>query len=282
MKNYICNLMIPGAAKSGTPSRHDLLGQHRDIDMSKPKEPQHFSFDDLYEGRAEAHNGPFRSDGTHRYHGESSQCYMFHPIAMRRIKQHLPSPKIILRLRDPVAQLWSQYQWNYRRAVERAPLIQALTKRGEDTGYNFNATIRMHKENGRYLSQSRYSNWVLLWRDTFGDDSVPVLRTEDLRAGTACVMARCFAFLDLAPVDIKDRPRRKVTNRTLRILPAPVARMEQSMPGFRRRSCLYQASRWRLLRALTPVPPAATSPEEKDCVHDSLPEHIAFYESLAI
>ena len=126
MKNYICNLMIPGAAKSGTSSRHDLLGQHRDIDMSKPKEPQHFSFDDLYEGGAEAHNGPFRSDGTYRYHGESSQCYMFHPVAMRRIKQHLPSPKIILRLRDPVAQLWSQYQWNYRRAVERAPLCRRL------------------------------------------------------------------------------------------------------------------------------------------------------------
>lgn len=281
MTGYICNLVIPGAAKSGTSSLHDLLDQHPDIDMSKPKEPQHFSFDDLYARGLAAHNALFRSDRLYRYHGESSQSYMVHPAAMDRIKACLPSPKVILLLRDPVDRLWSQYQWNYRRAVERAPLMKALNERGEDTGYTFNPATQMYHVNGGYLSASRYAHWVPLWRGTFGDDKVLVLRTEDLGTDTARIMARCFAFLDVAPIDIEARSRSNVTSKTLRIPPAPLIKMERSMPGFIRWSRLYQAPRWRLLRAFTPAPPPAMSSEEKDYVHDYLREDIAFYESFA-
>jgi hypothetical protein len=281
MTGYICNLVIPGAAKSGTSSLHDLLDQHPELNMSKPKEPQHFSHDDLYHGGAEAHNALFKSDQAYRYHGESSQCYMVHPHAMTRIKERLASPKIIFVLRDPVDRLWSQYRWNYRRAVERAPLMQALAERGDDTGYNFNPAIRMYQENGGHLAFSRYSHWIPLWRETFGDDNVLVLRTGDLKTDPVGTLRKCFAFLDVAPFDIQERARRNETSKTNRVPPLLVARMERSMPDRIRRSRLYQAPRWRLLRAFTPVPPAAMSPEEKDYVHDYLREDIAFHESLA-
>lgn len=53
------------------------------------------------------------------------------------------------------------------------------------------------------------------------------------------------------------------------------------MPGVIRWSRLYQAPRWRLLRAFTPLPPPAMSPEEKDYVQNCLRDDIAFHESLA-
>lgn len=281
MTGYICNLVIPGAAKSGTSSLHDLLDQHPELNMSKPKEPQHFSHDDLYRGGAEAHNALFRSDRPYRYHGESSQCYMVHPHAMTRIKEHLASPKIIFVLRDPVDRLWSQYRWNYRRAVERTPLLQALAERGDDTGYTFNPAIRMYQENGGYLAFSRYSHWIPLWRETFGDDNVLVLRTGDLQTDPVGTLGKCFAFLDVAPLDIAEQPRRNQTARTNRVPPLTLARMERIMPSAIRRSRPYTALRWQALNALTPIPPDAMSPEEKTRVQEALREDIAFYEALA-
>jgi hypothetical protein len=281
MTGYICNLVLPGAGKSGTSSLHDLLDQHPELNMSRPKEPQHFSFDDLYARGAVAHNALFRSDRPYRYHGESSQCYMFHPAATDRIKACLTAPKIILLLRDPVDRLWSQYQWNYRRAVERASLMQALETRGDDTGYNYNPAIRMYQENGGYLSASRYSKWVPFWRETFGPDNVLVLRTEDLRADPVGTLRTCFAFLDVASFDIQERPRRNETSKMMRVPPLPVARIERHMPRALRWSRPYTALRWQALRALTPTPPDAMSAEEKAYVHEYLRDDIAFHEALA-
>ncbi len=59
MSEFLCNLVIPGAGKSGTSSLHTLLGEHPRIHMSSPKEPQFFSFDDLYQKGAESHNRIF-------------------------------------------------------------------------------------------------------------------------------------------------------------------------------------------------------------------------------
>jgi hypothetical protein len=281
MTGYMCNLVLPGAAKSGTSSLHDLLDQHPELDMSQPKEPQHFSHDDLYHGGAEAHNALFKSDQAYRYHGESSQCYMVHPHAMMRIKERLASPKIIFVLREPVDRLWSQYRWNYRRAVERAPLMQALAERGDDTGYNFHPAIQMYQENGAYLSFSRYSHWIPLWRETFGEENVLVLRTHDLQTDLVGTLGSCFAFLDVARFDIQERPRRNETTKTNRVPPFLVSRMERNMPRAIRRSRLYNALRWQALRAITPTPPEAMSPEERAYVHEALRDDIAFYEALA-
>jgi hypothetical protein len=280
MAYYICNLVIPGAAKSGTSSLHSLLDQHPDLNMSKPKEPQHFSHDELYRGGAEAHNALFKSDQAYRYHGESSQCYMVHSHAMMRIKERLVSPKIIFVLRDPIDRLWSQYRWNYRRAVERAPLMQALAERGDDTGYNFNPAIRMYQENGGYLAFSRYSHWIPLWRETFGGDNVLVLRTEDLQTDPMGTLGKCFDFLDVAPFDITVQPRRNQTTKTNRVPPLLVARMERAMPAAIRGS-LYYALRGKALNAFTPTPPDKMSTEEKNHVRDALREDIAFYKALA-
>lgn len=280
MKKYICNLVIPGAAKSGTSSLHDLLDQHPDINMSNPKEPQHFSFDDLYNGGAEAHNALFKQDQIYRYYGESSQCYMIHPVAMKRIKERLSSPRIILLLREPIDRLWSQYRWNYRLAVERAPLMQAILERGEDTGYSFDLIVRMYREHGAYLSLSRYSYWVPLWRDIFGYDNVLVLRTDDLKVDPANVMARCFDFLDIAPCELVNRSNQNETSGTNRLPPLYIAKMERHLPAVIRKSRFYAAPRWRLLRAFTPKPPKAMSSEEKKYVYDCLREDILFYESI--
>jgi hypothetical protein len=69
------NLIIPGAAKSGTTSLHKMLGQHPDIFMSRSKEPHYFSRKQTPHGLAK-YESLFDQSGDCPVRGESSTSYM--------------------------------------------------------------------------------------------------------------------------------------------------------------------------------------------------------------
>jgi hypothetical protein len=198
MSDYLCNLIIPGAAKSGTSSLHGIIGHHPDVAMSSPKEPQFFSFDDLYSEGSEYHNSLFRhakSDAV--IYGESSQSYFVHQRAIDRIHRSLDNPKIIILLRHPLERLLSHYRWNYKLAVETKSLEVALRERGDETSYYFDKKVNMYRENGGYLAFSRYSKYVPRWISAFGKENVITVRTHDLKSDQQEVASACFRFLGL-------------------------------------------------------------------------------------
>ena len=59
MSGRLPTFIVIGAAKSGTTSLHDYLGQHPDVFMSVEKEPRFFAFD----GRPPHFRTPYRQDG---------------------------------------------------------------------------------------------------------------------------------------------------------------------------------------------------------------------------
>lgn len=214
MSEFLCNLIIPGAGKSGTSSLHALLGEHPRILMSEPKEPQFFSFDDLYQKGAESHNQIFEG-WSYDYYGESSQSYFVHEHAIERIEKNLDNPKIILLLRHPVDRLLSHYRWRYKHAVEDRPLMQAIRESGTDTSYKYDPGFGMYAENGGgYIAFSQYSKYVPLWKDSFGEKSVLLLKTEDLKENQEDVASKCFEFLGLPDYDIEDTVHQHKTSKT--------------------------------------------------------------------
>ena len=105
---YLCNLVLPGAAKSGTSSLHALLDRHPAITMSNPKEPHHFTHADRFGAGSRAHNALFEQTGSGiRVFGEASTTYLVSDAARRRIAEALVAPKIIVLLRHPVARAGS-------------------------------------------------------------------------------------------------------------------------------------------------------------------------------
>lgn len=278
---YLCNLVLPGAAKSGTSALHDLLDLHPSISMSRPKEPQHFSFDDRYARGAEHHNSLFARTGESRYFGESSQCYMVHEHALERITGDLEKPKAVIVLRHPVERLKSHYRWNYKLGVEKQSLLDAIKERGEDTDYAPDPKVGMYRERGGYLAFSRYSRWVPLWQSALGEENVLVVLNEEMKANQQKVASRCFEFLGLEDIEVGAPIERNTTESTFWIAaPAPLRRAAKLVPPVIKNSKAYQGLVLAIRRSMTSEPPADLGDAERELIEQSLAEDLRFYESF--
>jgi hypothetical protein len=281
---YLCNLVIPGAAKSGTSTLHDLISLHPDICMSRPKEPQHFSFDDLYSGGAKKHNVFFEKCSNAKFYGESSQCYFFHEHAIERLRESLKEPKIILVLREPLERLFSHYASRYKLGYEKAGLMEAVRKRGWDIGYERHQNGGIYVERGAYLACSNYSKFVPLWLDSFGEKNVLVLTMDALKESQSKFAARCFDFLGLAPISVKPiKPRNATIEKTIRSeYPKMVNSLNQIIPIALKRPMnnfkVYLLVKKFLAKANnTPEPDMRLSEEELQFLCEALYKDIDFY-----
>ena len=100
------NLFIPGAAKSGTTSLHELLDLHPNISMSCVKEPHFWTrleFENFTKKDIGNYLSLFDEKKNAKYRGESSTGYMVFPSFIEHLKQHYDSqPKFIFILRNPI------------------------------------------------------------------------------------------------------------------------------------------------------------------------------------
>ncbi len=166
---YLCNLIVPGAAKSGTSTLHDALNQHPEICMSDSKEPHYFCRFERNTKGPKHHNSLFSQVGGESVFGESSTSYMPWPDAIERISKDLENPKIIIVLRDPISRTFSHWRWRVKLGLEKRSLLQAIKLDGygydpeKPDGYGYMA----------YLQFSNYSKYCPLWIEKFGKENVP-------------------------------------------------------------------------------------------------------------
>jgi hypothetical protein len=127
------NLLILGAAKSGTTSLYGILSQHPDVFMSRFKEPTFF----VWEGRKYDIVGPgveqigkrmvkdidsylrLFSDASHeRIRGEASTGYLHTPGVAQRIRHRVPEAKLMAILRNPIDRAYSAFLHAQRLGLE--------------------------------------------------------------------------------------------------------------------------------------------------------------------
>ena len=127
------NLLILGAAKSGTSSLYRYLGQHPQVFMSPVKEPTFF----VWEGRKYDIRGPgvqrigksmvrdidsylkLFSDASHeRIRGEASTGYLHTSGVAERIRHRIPEAKLMAILRDPIDRAFSAFLHARRSGLE--------------------------------------------------------------------------------------------------------------------------------------------------------------------
>lgn len=277
---YRCNLVLPGAAKSGTTSLHAILGQHPRICMSARKEPQFFSFDDLFARGAAAHNDLFAGRADATWYGESSQSYFTSETAVERIAGLLNAPKIILMLRHPVDRLLSQYAWNYRRMTELDSLMNAIERRGDTVEHVYDDRINMYREIGGYLAFSRYTRWVPMWCNRFGPGNTLCIRFEDFAARPDAVARRCFEFLDVEPVAV-EAPHENATIETVcAIYPRALRSGARLLPMPLKRNRIYSGLKHLYLARRTPAPDLGLDAGQHAWLASELAPDIAFHGSI--
>ena len=117
--------IVIGSMKSGSTTLWKHLDLHPKIFMCRPKEPQFFSRDHVYENGWEWYCSLFADAEIGQICGEASVCYTRHPLfpnAADRIALHLPLVKLIFVVRDPVHRALSHYRHNMQeREADRLP-----------------------------------------------------------------------------------------------------------------------------------------------------------------
>lgn len=193
MSDYLCNLIIPGAAKSGTSSLHEYLGAHPMISMSSKKEPHHFCLDNRYDEGAKVHNALFEKKPNAQYFGESSTGYLPWRKAAERIVRDLDSPQVIMILRHPVARCFSHYRWRYRLGLEKRSFLEAIQR----DGFGYDPEKPTKHGYMAYLEFSQYSRHCTAWQDLFGQNNCLFISSEDMLRDQQSTLDCCFEFLGL-------------------------------------------------------------------------------------
>jgi len=208
---YKPNLLIVGAAKSGTTSLHHYLGQHDEVFMSKHKEP-HFLINNE-EGVNEIPNGInkyedylrlFENTKSFKYRGESSVMYLQFPeITIKNIARYLDDDvKIIIMLRNPIDRAFSGYQHVKRyNNMENYTFQEALEK--SEKRYFKNKKITPAS---RYLNIGLYYKFVKKFKSKF-KNNVHVIIYDDFVNKTSNELSHLFGFLGLEKniIDLKEK-----------------------------------------------------------------------------
>jgi hypothetical protein len=224
------NFLIIGAAKSGTTSLHEYLGQHPQIYMSPLKETNFFSFD----GERPNFGGPdadvFNRDCVYRMEdytrlfegrtdeiavGESSPRYLGAEGAASRIKRCIPDAKLIAILRNPADRAFSAFSMRKRDGWEPcATLDEAIADEPR--------RIEERWGSGIYLRHGFYSKLLQPYFEHFGRDQIRGYLYDDLVTAPDLLFEDLFGFLG---VDRRFRPTTTQKLNVSGVIKNPVMRM---------------------------------------------------------
>ena len=207
------NLLIVGAAKSGTTSLHNYLNQHPSIFMCSPKEPHFLINKQIGEQRIpkgvlslEDYKSLFKGASTKKYRGESSVMYLLFPeFAIKNINKYLSKDvKIIIMLRNPVERAYSGYQH-----VKRYNFMESLSfeKALDQSENRYHNTSNMTPAS-RYLELGMYFEQVKIFIEEF--DNVHVIIYDDYKNDFSSEMDNVFKFLNVAVLKVNTEKKHMV------------------------------------------------------------------------
>lgn len=200
------NLLIIGAARSGTTALAESLNRHPDVRLSQPKEC-HFL---THAGQAPAYNGPgddvmmsrlihdpadyaaLFAGSTERYRVDGSVSTLYWPSrALPNISRYCEADtKLVCVLRRPSLRAHSAYLYLRSRGHEKAPtLADGLRQEHEREARGFHHMWH-------YESMSRYDEQLPAFAEAFGD-RLHLMIFEEYRLDPVHELERLCGFLGL-------------------------------------------------------------------------------------
>jgi hypothetical protein len=174
------NLFIIGASKSATTSLHRYLSTHSEILMSQPKEP-HFFVEEVHWSRGwNWYMSLFANGKQVKILGEASGYYTWYPIykgVPQRIASHIPAPKFIYILREPIQRAVSHYWYYVHLLRESRPMLEAFHASPE------------------YVEVGRYAMQLEQYLEFFRLDQFFLTTSERLRKAPNEVLREIYQFL---------------------------------------------------------------------------------------
>lgn len=202
------NFIVIGAAKAGTTALYWYLSEHPEVFMSPMKETNFLAYgldargQPLY-GDPEHHQFPVKSlaeyeglfaeAGESVAVGEASPMYLECPQAAERIRQLLPTARIICGLRHPVDRAYSDY-------------LMYLRSRGRalNPARDLSAAAPWTRPDSHWMRIGKYHEQLERYYNSFSRDQIHIILFDDLKRNPLRVMQELYRFLGVAPDFVPD------------------------------------------------------------------------------
>lgn len=200
------NLLLAGAARSGTTALSESLARHRSIRMSRPKEVHFFTHvgttpdyrgpgDEVMMSRIVTEPGEFFAlfeGAVERYRAEGSVTTLYWPErAIPNIERYCePDVKVICVLREPAARAYSAFLYLRSRGHEH------LQRMADGLAAEEERIASGYHHMWHYEAMSRYHEQLPMLIDAFGD-RVHLIVFEEFRQDPVAELRRLCGFLDL-------------------------------------------------------------------------------------
>lgn len=218
--------LIIGTKRGGTTSLYKYLNRHPNVVSMWPGVEnakkthyfdQHFDRGDrwyrehfpttLQRGRIE------RRTGAPTVTGEAAPYYMFHPLVVGRVREHLPEARILVLLRNPVDRIWSHHHERVNAGTETLSFTDALeAEEGRLAGEAERIVAQPGYYSERhdfcsYLARGRYLEHLEPWLEAFPAEQIHIIRSEDLYRQPQVTLPAVHRFLGI-PEIAPDVPHR--------------------------------------------------------------------------
>jgi hypothetical protein len=191
--------IIGGAPRSGTTWLYAVADRHPDIEMAKPltPEPKFFLRNELYERGLEYYSTTwFKSVPRNKLAGEKSTNYLESAEAAERIKQSLPTVRLIFLLRNPLDRAFSNYLWSRQHGFETEDFEAALA-REDCRERSLSESLRYARPHALF-SRGLYADLLRPYFERFSREQILVLRYEDVVLSPGRVAEFMHRFLGVA------------------------------------------------------------------------------------
>ena len=197
IEHFKPDFFIPGAAKSGTTTLHDLLNTHKDISMSIIKEPVYWNnklFNQFKHFEISRYTKLFEENK--KIKGESTTSYMYYESFIRNIRENFKNyPKFIFVLRNPIDRYISHVNWLNGLGLEKRDINRVVK---EEIWSSFNEYDDYPKN---YYQFGLYNKWISRFIDNFGKDNIKIITFEQLISDRLSTINDCYEFLGVEKVD---------------------------------------------------------------------------------
>jgi hypothetical protein len=223
------NMLILGAAKSGTSSLYRYLAQHPDVFMPRFKEPHFF----VWEGREYDIEGPgvervgkemikdldsyqkLFAQATHeRIRGEASTGYLHTPGVAERIHRHIPRASLIAILRNPIDRAYSAFLHAQRGGLEPIADFEQALRAEPSRVTNRWIGLTLYTTVGMYAAQLRR------YLAVFPSEQIRVYLFDDFTREPVRLAQDAFHYLgvnDTFEPDVSTRANRGSAVRSVRL-----------------------------------------------------------------
>ena len=194
------DFIVAGAPRGGTTWLYELLNRHPGIHVAKPvkPEPKFFLIDEIYAKGLEYYSQTwFSGIDSALVAGEKSSNYLESSQAAIRIRECVPSVKLVFILRDPADRAISNYRWSVMNGIETETLARALDLECDRT-----SAVSSEFEISRpfaYYSRGLYADLLAPYFEAFPRSQILCLQYEHIQSQPEHLAERLHTFLGVPP-----------------------------------------------------------------------------------